>query len=556
MNEAWVLGIGGSSHDFSAALMRGLDVKIAIESERLSRIKHGQVLWYEDPVRAAIEYCTEAVGIKRSDVAVAVTGDLIPYRVRSYCSDLPVMIYGHHLCHAASVYMMVPPDIKTAIIVYDGFGSTISTGQAAGMPVSRRETFSFYQASDAMMELLGTTLGEGFAEHTNFSNGSTNSIGYLYEMVTTLLGFHFMDTGKTMGLAAWGTPKLLDALHAYTTLGPAFDDCFQFDPFQGFEFDARRFLQSEGESFQARADLAASIQDLLTETLVHCYSLIEDLEFSALLLSGGCALNTVANGVLAQGLPAHRDLLIPPHASDAGQALGALWLYARSQEPGPFEMTFNGSPLAPSISRPGRSYSRSAVQSAANGVYPRVACVNTEMSAGLVAERIAAGDIVGVFNGASEFGPRALGGRSVLADPRDALVRERINRQIKQREPFRPLAPMILARHFDDYFWPAAARDHFMLTVAQANQRCAQRAPAVVHIDGGARVQVVDDDGDPFLVALLERFHELTGVPIVMNTSFNRRGEPIVETPAEAFEAFIAMGLDGLYAQGAYYVRT
>ncbi len=123
------------------------------------------------------------------------------------------------------------------------------------------------------------------------------------------------------------------------------------------------------------------------------------------------------------------------------------------------------------------------------------------MSAGQLAEKISGGDIVGVFNGASEFGPRALGGRSVLADPRDALVRERINRQIKHREPFRPLAPMILARYFDEYFWPATAKDYFMLTVAQANEQCVQRAPAVVHIDGGARVQVMDDDGDPFLVA-------------------------------------------------------
>ena len=556
MNEDWVIGIGGSSHDFSVALMRGLDVKVAIESERLSRIKYGSALWYEDPVGAAIGYCTETAGITRSDIAVAVTGDLIPYRARAFCSDLPMVIYGHHLCHAASAYMMVPPDVKTAIFVYDGFGSTIDTTHTGGMPVSHRETFSFYQATAAKLETLGTTLGEGFAEHTNFSNGSTNSIGYLYELVTTMLGFHFMDSGKTMGLAGWGTPQLLDALHGYTKLGATFDDCFRFDPFQGFVTDAQRFLQSGSASFQARADLAASIQELLTETLLHCYGLIEDLDFSVLLLSGGCALNTVANGALARRLPADRSLLIPPHASDSGQALGALWLYARDRETGPFELTFNGSPMNPSISRPGRKYSRNAVLSAANGVYPQVACVNTEMPAGQLAEKISGGDIVGVFNGASEFGPRALGGRSVLADPRDALVRERINRQIKHREPFRPLAPMILARYFDEYFWPATAKDYFMLTVAQANEQCLQRAPAVVHIDGGARVQVIDDDGDPFLVALLERFHELTGVPIVLNTSFNRRGEPIVETPKEAFEAFIAMGLDGLYADGAYYVRT
>lgn len=554
MRNEWVLGIGGSSHDFSVALMRGLDVKVAIETERLSRIKYGYAAWYENPLQSAIEYCLDAADIKRADIDRAVTGDLLPYRVRAYLGDLPTEVYGHHLCHAASAYLMAPVDEKTAIIVYDGFGSTISSNDLGPLPISQRETFSFYQASEAEILRLGTTAGDGFAEHTNFSNGSTNSMGYLYEMVTGMLGFDLSDAGKTMGLAAWGNSKLLDTLHKYTKLGTAFDDCFQFDPFQGFGADAQHFLQAQSSSFQARADLAASVQDLLTETLLHCYSLLAELDFSLLLLAGGCALNSVANGELARRLPSGRRMLVPPHASDSGQSLGALWLYARENERGPFELTFNGSPMTPSISRPGRPYSRAEVQRAANGVYPRIACVCSVASPDFVADKIARGAIVGIFNGPSEFGPRALGGRSVLADPRDALVRERINRDIKHRETFRPLAPIILAEHFDEYFSPAIARDHFMLTVAQANARCVQCAPAVVHIDGGSRVQVVDRDGDPFLVRLLDRFDEITGVPIVLNTSFNRRGEPIVETPAEAFEAFLAMGLDGLYAEGAYYV--
>src|SRR6185437_10551795 len=138
---------------------------------------------------------------------------------------------------------------------------------------------------------------------------------------------------------------------------------------------AQQFLQAQGSSFQARADLAACVQDLLTETLLHCYSLLAELDFSLLLLAGGCALNSVANGELARQLPPGRRMLVPPHAGDSGQSLGALWLHAREKARGPFELTFNGSPMTPAISRPGRTYSRAEVQRAATGVYPRIACL-------------------------------------------------------------------------------------------------------------------------------------------------------------------------------------
>jgi carbamoyltransferase len=554
--DGWILGLGGSSHDFAAALMRDGDIKVAVEAERVTRRKHGHALWYQDPLQGAIQYCVDAAGIGREDIDVVVTGDLLPYRARAYCADTRVQVYGHHLCHAASAYMMVPPDVPTAIIVYDGLGSITNVDRTSPLPVSQHETFSFYRAADGQIELLGATFGQGLNEHTDFGNGATNSVGLLYEMITALLGFHSLDTGKTMGLAAWGAPLFSDTIYEHARLGDSVDNVFTFDPYGAFGDAVDRFLSDRGHSFQARADLAASVQEVMTAVLLNCYSLIKDLDFSILLLAGGCALNTVANGVLAQMLPPSRRLFIPPHAGDSGQALGALWLHAREQESTSFQLTFNGHPLMPALARPGRTYSRAEVRRDANRFYPRLVHHKADMSPEQLAEIIAAGQIVGVFNGASEIGPRALGGRSVLADPRDVAMRERINRLIKHREPFRPLAPIILDRHYEEYFWPPAAKDRFMLIVAQANERCREAAPAVVHADGGARVQTVDVDTDAFLVRLLIRFHELTGVPIVLNTSFNRRGEPIVETPEHAFEAFLEMGLDGLYINGDYYVAA
>src|SRR5688572_4478815 len=173
-----------------------------------------------------------------------------------------------------------------------------------------------------------------------------------------------------------------------------------------------------------------------------------------------------------------------------------------------------------------------------------------------LARVLAQGAIVGVLNGPSEIGPRALGGRSIFADPRDAMTRERLNRRIKHREPFRPLAPMVLRSRYSDYFLDDRCADPFMLKVARARERCNRDAPAVVHVDGTARVQVVPDDGDAFLVELLRAFEASTGVGVVINTSFNRRGEPIVESPADAVDAFLGMELDGLYMDGAFYRRS
>ncbi len=216
-------------------------------------------------------------------------------------------------------------------------------------------------------------------------------------------------------------------------------------------------------------------------------------------------------------------------------------------------MTHRGRLPAPSLSRPGRSYTDYECLQAANQFYPRLVPDSSVNTASDLARVLADGAIVGLFNGASEIGPRALGGRSIIADPKSAAVRETINRKLKGREPFRPLAPIVLSSDYDRYFVDRRLADPYMLKVAPATALCQHDAPAVVHVDGSARVQVVGQDGDPFLIALLTAFKERAGRGLLINTSFNRRGEPLVETPQDAIDAFLGMGLDGLFLNGRYF---
>lgn len=548
----WVLGLGGSNHDFSAALMHGTDIVVAVEEERVSRRKHGFAWWYQDPVAQAVRYCLETAGIGIGQVGHAVSSDLLPYKVRRDLG-VPLTLYPHHLCHAASAFMMLPPASRAAILVYDGMGS-IRESSGEPHPLNTRETFSFFRADECEISCRGTTFGESVFEHDGYPSGCTNSIGMVYEMVTAMLGFDLYDSGKTMGLAAHGRPRFLDDFRRHVRFGSSPARCFACNPLEPRLLSRiEAALAAGAHGFGVKADLAASVQALLEETLLSCFSLFDGEAYDAVALAGGCALNTVANSALAATLPHDVPLLIPPHAGDAGLSLGALWLHARAQIPGPFSLTFAGRGLNPAISRPGRAYAEEERDAAVRAFYPRLARDVGSTSAEGVAAMLASGEIVGFFSGRSEIGPRALGGRSILADPRRARVRERINREIKGREPFRPLAPMVLAERYADYFEDSRQVDRFMLRVARCTARCRAEAPAVVHVDGTARVQIVDERTDPFLCAVLRAFAALTGVPILLNTSFNRRGEPIVEAPMDAVDAFLGLGLDALFLDGDVY---
>ena len=553
---SWTLGLGGSDHDFSAALMRDGDIRVAIEQERLSRIRYGETLWFKDPLTLPADYRLAAEGIALDDVARIVGTDTLPARVRAGWRGRGVTLYPHHLAHAASAYLMLPPGIRAGIIVYDGYGSVRRDVETPDW--AARETVSLFVFEERQWRRIGGAFGRSRLEEDDFPLAVSNSVGMFYEAVTQLLGYGPFDSGKTMGLAAYGEPRHLEELERFVRYGAEPESCFECDAGSAEFLQAlEAVLATAGPGFRARADLAASAQAVVEKALAHFAAFFSEIPLDLIAVSGGCGLNSVANGRLAASpAAAARPIFIPPHCGDAGLAFGALWL-SRAERFGTGPLTFRGSPADPALARPGRCYSREEDWAAAAAFYPRLVPDYSISSAADLAEVLAEGGVHGLFNGPSEYGPRAHGGRSLLADPRRVAVRERINRRMKHREPFRPLAPMVLRSRFDAYFADRPPADAFMLTVVEASARCRREAPAVVHADGTARVQIVDDEaGDPFLVALLRSFEQRTGIGILINTSFNRRGEPIVETPMDAVDAFLGLELDGLFLDGTYFRRA
>jgi carbamoyltransferase len=549
----WILGLGGSDHDFSATLACDNDIRVAIEQERLSRRKHGISHWYEDPVQRSIDYCLSAEDISMSEMSAIVSSDLLPARVKHNLRDQNLKIFPHHLCHAASAYLMLPAGKRAGIVVYDGFGS-IQTPDTHNQARIFRETFSFFLFNPDGYECIGQTFGLAFVEHDDFPTGVTNSIGMLYELVTSILGFDLTDSGKTMGLAAYGSPIYLDALEEFVSYGDTVANCFNCALDQSSMVARIEKILREGNyTFTTKSNIAASLQAIVNRTLLHCAGFFTNYNIDYLCIAGGCGLNTVANSHLIEHSVLNVPVFIPPYCDDAGIAFGALWLDCFNRYDAAPQLTFRGNPSLSSLARPGRRYTRDECRLATQEFYPRLVEDLTVSSAQDVAELISEGQIIGILNGRSEIGPRALGGRSILADPRSIEIRERLNRFIKKREPFRPLGPMILQSDYDKYFHDSRCADPFMLKVARARERCLREAPAVVHVDRTARVQVVPDDGDAFLVELLCAFRKKTGCPILLNTSFNRQGEPIVESPADAIDAFLGMKLDGLYLQDQLY---
>lgn len=551
---SWMLGLGGSDHDFSSALMAGYDIRVAIEQERLSRRKHGLSLWYEDPVRRAIDYCLKAENVPMEEVRDIVASDSLPSRVRRDLQNRNLKTFPHHLCHAASAYMMLPHGSKAGVIVYDGFGS-IRKSSCNETFRNARETFSFFVFSKDGYRCIGTTEGLAYSEPEDFPTGVTNSIGMLYELVTAVLGYDVMDSGKTMGLAAYGVPMYVDLLENFISYGDTPSNCFHCaSDNSDLPTALEKVLFARRSGFDVRADLAASVQFVVNKTLLHCERFFAGSDIDYLCVSGGCALNTVANSFLVEHSKLGVPIFIPPHCGDAGLGLGAMWLALLDRGGSAPQLTINGQTLNPHLSRPGRRYLKEERCDAVRQFYPRIVFDPSVTSPTDLAQVIANGAVVGVFTGGSELGPRALGGRSIIADPRNVRTRERINRIIKHREPFRPLAPIVLDSNYEDYFFNTQNQDHFMLKTARVRERGLRDAPALVHVDHTARVQVVTDYTSTFLSELLRAFRQRTGVGLLINTSFNRRGEPIVETPLDAVDAFLGMGLDGLYLDGEFYL--
>ncbi|WP_205696801.1 carbamoyltransferase C-terminal domain-containing protein [Conexibacter sp. SYSU D00693] len=538
-----VLGVNAIFHDPSAALVVDGVTVAAAEEERFSRRKHGKrpvpFSAWELPEQS-IAFCLEQAGLAASDLdAIAysydpalarpVTGDLTEdaweglrtlYAQRAprfLATALPgldpdqVVHVGHHVAHAASA-CMAAPHASSAVLVVDGRGERAS--HLAG-----------HWTGDELRPLACQRL--------------PHSLGLLYEELTVHLGFHrSSDEYKVMAMASYGRPRFLEELR---------EEVFA-DGHGGFSApppDFSRYVAplAPGAEFTPdHADLACSVQAVLEEVLLELAAWLHaETGEAALTLAGGVALNCVANSRLFEESP-FEHVWAQPASGDAGTALGAAMHVAHRL----------GDRVAPMPTAAlGRGFSDDQLRAALD-----VAAIPYEEPTDLpeaVAEVLAADGVVAWFQGRSEFGPRALGHRSLMADPRRRENLERLN-DVKGREQFRPVAPMVLAERAAEVFEGGPLPSPHMLFVHRVKEAWRERIQTVTHVDGTARVQTVDREEEPLVHATIAAFERRTGVPVVVNTSLNTAGRPMVDDPRDALECFGSSPVD-LLVLGPYLVR-
>jgi len=535
-----ILGLHGGitqlQHDPSATLLVDGRIVAACEEERFVRFKSalGHL-----PIRS-INACLKIAGIDIRQVDhiahIGVSYPDMADRIRQYLEYYfgyapPIRLVHHQYAHLASAFFC--SDFERAMCIScDGWGDEKSGAIAIG--------------SDAGLEILDTF-------------DKDQSLGQVYASITSFLGFSVNeDEYKVMGLAPYGSAGIdLSPIARPVPGGYAADSRFwtralpaqsRYEPWYGDAMlDLLGAPRRHGESLTARhRDIAHAVQKTFESCLT---SVVEDLHrrtgLDSLCLAGGCALNCSANLTLAQ-LPFIRHQFVQPAASDRGISLGAALLVA-------WEL---GERVARGLEHVylGPMYDDDAILKTL-----RLTGVDFDEPAdpiALAADLLAEGRIVGWFQGRSEFGPRALGNRSILANPGVPDMKDRINARVKFREEFRPFAPSVLAERADDLFdCPIEDGASPFMTMGQpvrADWR--PRLPAVTHVNGTGRVQAVSRATNPRYHALIEAFDRRTGIPAVLNTSFNVRGEPIVETPLNALATFTASGLDALFI-GPFMIR-
>ena len=591
-----VLGISAYYHDSAAALVDdGGCIVAAAQEERFTRRRH-------DPAfpEHAIGYCLAAAGIGLADLESVVfyeqplvkLGRIVDgwlthgrHGRDSYLRAAPKWIFGgharaepvvealgrlergvpwrdrlvfteHHAAHAASAFFPSPFE-DAAVLTVDGVGE--------------RATTALWRGRGNTIEKLG---------ELHFPH----SLGLLYSAFTYFLGFK-VNSGeyKVMGLAPYGEPVLAETIRRHLlsldddgtfTVEPSF-----FDHFSGVRIANRRFEDLFGVAprtpeeplRQCHMDLAASVQQVLEEAMLGlARAAAGETGARNLCLAGGVALNCVANGRIQRDGP-FENIWIQPAAGDAGGAFGAA-LFAHHVVAGHPRRTLDGAEDAMSGAFLGPSFDDDKIAADLSRLGADYDRSGGSQLLDRVADDIALGRTVGWFQGRMEFGPRALGARSILASPRDPAMQRTLNLKVKKRESFRPFAPAVLAEHASEWFELGGASPYMLLVAEVADgQRlddgsadarvgldrlAAPRStiPAVTHVDGSARIQTVQRKTNPLFHALLARVHRRTGCPVVVNTSFNVRGETIVCTPEDAFRSFMNTELDVL-AIGSFYLE-
>lgn len=539
--NTWVLGIGGSDHDFSAALLEDGRIKIAVEDERVQRVKHANTSWDAEPAADATAYCLEATGVDLDRLAGIFCCDDLD-RPTSWIDWSRVRFINHHTAHAAASFFTSPHERSTLLVV-DGHGSPT----AASEPTDEVETISIGYAEGASLSVAPLQKGTRKRTSSDWRYAVHDSIGWFYEALTMALGFGARGQGKTMGLAAYGTPALLDQMISFVEI--AADGRFRFDPYGGISQWLAGKLSGRPNAMQVRADIAYAGQEILIRAIVAAAAEAHRQNPSPVLsFGGGCALNTLANSRILRETP-FEQVAIFPAAGDNGLAVGAALYGAHvvlGQSRRPPARGWQGQ-----IVYTGREYGDDEVVEAladAGVVARRSSDLERQVSLALTG-----GEVVGICRGRSEIGPRALGNRSLLASPLDASMRDFINLEVKKRESFRPLAPVVPIEHVGIYFEDVDESPHMML-VARVRGEFRDRLAGVTHVDGTARVQTVRREDNPFLHRLLDLVGERTGIPVLLNTSLNLPGRPIVERPADALELFMRCPID-LLILGDHLVR-
>jgi carbamoyltransferase len=547
-----ILGISCFYHDAAAALVSNGRLVAACSEERFTRIKHDPEL-----PEQAVAYCIEKAGIAMSDIDYVAFYDkpllkferilsgymaepfrafraafqafpiwlnrkLWTYHVihKELGFDKEVLFLPHHLSHAAGTFFGSPFD-RSAILTVDGVGEWA--------------TASFGTGFDNRVKLL--------AEMTY-----PHSVGLLYSAFTYFLGFHVNSAEyKVMGLAPYGKPVFTDLIEDKLVRihddGSIHLNMKYFTFHRGLTMTGRRFEKlfgkerrtPEAQLNQFHNDVAASIQAVTEKIVVRMGRHVREVTGEdKLCMSGGVALNCKANGVLLrEGV--FDEIYVQPAAGDSGGAVGAaLYAYHRITGEAKQSQPFFG--LGP-------SYTSESVKQFLEANDIPFEDLTPGETASVVAQKIADGAIVGVYQGAMEFGPRALGFRSILADPRDNKMKEKINAAVKYREAFRPFAPAVLAEDASDYFDTSVASP-YMLFNFEVRPDKRSVIPAVTHVDASSRIQTVSRGDNPLLYDIISEFKRLTGVAVVLNTSFNLRGHPIVNRPEEAFATFCSGGID------------
>jgi carbamoyltransferase len=591
----YILGISAFYHDSAACIIKNGEIIAAAQEERFTRKKH-------DPAfpRHAIEFCIQKAGISPSDLENIIFYEkpfikferlletylaFAPKGFKSFVAAMPLWIkeklfqksiianelgdiFGedvnwkdrllfseHHLSHAASAFYPSPFE-TAAVLTLDAVGEWTTTSVA---------------------------IGEGSELKVIKEIHFPHSLGLLYSAFTYYTGFR-VNSGeyKVMGLAPYGEPRFAELIKDNLIL-IADDGSFQldmsyFDYAVGFTMTNQKFhnlfggepRQSESELTQREMDLAASIQLVIEELVIGiAKNIAQDTGMENLCLAGGVALNCVANGKLLRE-KIFKNIWIQPAAGDAGGALGAAlcawYLHHNNVRTISAERdAMNGAYLGPDFS----NEQIESELSASGAVFKKL---NDDDLITHVSNALANEKAVGWMQGRMEFGPRALGGRSIIADPRSPAMQRQLNLKVKYRESFRPFAPSVLAEDVNEWF-EHDSDSPYMLLVADVkkNKRREMTSeeeslfgidklnvprssiPAITHVDYSARVQTVHSETNPRYYKVIKKFKDKTGVPLVVNTSFNVRGEPIICSPSDAFKCFMGTDLDAL-AVGNYFL--